>query len=160
MPDWNLRVFEEAAHGVSVLYPASFSTVVDAADKLFSVSSPYGVPRMDVALTSDATDVAQLAHAYVASLTSVENDGRVYPRPSDQAVSERPASIGTTPLGGGALAHETTVDWQHAESQAELRTLVLSVPRAAGDRITLYLTGTRRHDWDDLRVAHTLRVAR
>ena len=153
-------MFEDARHGVSVLYPASFSTVVDAADKLFSVSSPYGVPRMDIALTSDATDVTQLAHAYVASFTPDETDERVYPRPSSDAVSNRPASVDTTRLGA-ALAHETTIDWQHAESQAELRTLVLSVPREAGDRITLYLTGTRRHDWDDLRIlAHTLRVAR
>ena len=39
--------------------------------------------------------------------------------------------------------------------------LVLSVRDAARGRITLYLTGTRRHDWDDLRrLAHTLSVDR
>ena len=159
MPVWNLRVFEDRTQGVSVLYPASFTTVVPGADKLLSVSSPYGVPRMDIVLTSDATDVAQLARAFVASFTPSENEERVYPRPSGEPVSNRPASVGTTPLGGGVFAHETTIDWQHAESQAELRTLVLSVPREAGERITLYLTGTPRHDWVDLRkLAMTLRV--
>lgn len=160
MPDWNLRVFEDAAHGVSALYPASFTTVIAGSDNLLSVSSPYGVPRMDIAVTSDETDVAQLAQAYVASLTPGDAGRRVYPRSSDAPVANHPAHLDTTPLAG-ALAHETTVDWQHPESQAELRTLVLSVPREAGDRITLYLTGTQRHDWDDLRLlAHTLRVGR
>lgn len=116
---------------------------------------------MDIALTSDVTDVAQLAQAFVASFTSDENEERAYPRASGEAESSRPATVETTPLGDAVVADETTIDWQHAESQAELRTLVLSVPREAGDRITLYLTGTRRHDWDDLRLlAHTLRVGR
>ena len=161
VPDWNLRVFEDRTQGVSALYPASFTTVVAGTDRLLSVSSPYGVPRMDIGLTSDATDVAQLAQAYVASFTPGENGERVYPRTLGEPVSNRPASVGTTPLGGGVVAHETTIDWQHAESQAELRTLVLSVPRQAGDQVTLYLTGTRRHDWDDLRtLALTLHVQR
>jgi len=161
VPDWHLRVFEDRTQGVSALYPASFTTVVPGTDKLLSVSSPYGVPRMDIALTPDGSDVSQLGQAYVASFTPGAGDERAYPRPSAEAVSTRAASVDTIPLGNGVLADETTVDWQHAESQAELRTLVLSVLREAGDRITLYLTGTRRHDWDDLRLlAHTLRVGR
>ena len=42
VPDWRLRVFEDPTHGVSVLYPASYTTVVDVEDGIFSVASPYG----------------------------------------------------------------------------------------------------------------------
>ena len=160
VPDWHLRVFEDRTHGVSVLYPASYRTVVDAADKLFSVASPYGIPRMDIGVTPDArADVAQLAVAYVGSLPAVIDKKRVYPRSSDEEVPEPVTSTGTTTLFGGIVADEISVDWWPAESKAELRTLVLSVANDARGRITLYLTGSPKHDWEDLRrLARTLRV--
>lgn len=159
VPDWDLRVFEDRTHGVSVLYPASYRTVVDAEDKLFSVASPYGIPRMDIVLTPDArADAEQLAVAYVGSLT-VGDKKRDYPRSSDEEVPEPVTSAGTTTLPGGTMADEVSVDWQSAESQLQLRTLVLSVANDAHGRITLYLTGGRKHDWEDLRtLAGTLRV--
>ena len=70
-------------------------------------------------------------------------------------------SDGTTTLHGGVVADEVTVDWHHAESQTELRTLAISVGGDTHGRITLYLTGSQWHDWEDLRrIAHTLRVDR
>ena len=160
VPDWHLRVFEDRTHGVSVLYPASYRTVVDAGDKLFSAASPYGIPRMDIGVTPDArADVAQLAVAYVGSLPAVIDKKRVYPRSSDEEVPEPVTSTGTTTLFGGIVADEISVDWWPAESKAELRTLVLSVANDARGRITLYLTGSPKHDWEDLRrLARTLRV--
>ena len=162
VPDWRLRVFEDKAQGVSVLYPASYTTFVDGTDKLLSVASPYGVPRMDLGVTSDASaDVAELAEAYVASLLAVGDRKRPFPRPSDGERPEPAASADAAILRGNVPAQEVTVDWQAADSGAELRTLVLSVPDAARGRITLYVTGTRRHDWADLRrLAYTLRVRR
>ncbi|MYE80641.1 MAG: formylglycine-generating enzyme family protein [Gammaproteobacteria bacterium] len=161
-PDWRLRVFEDRAHGVSVLYPASYTTVVEGTDKLLSVASPYGVPRMDLEVTPDAgTDVAELAQAYVASLLAVGDRGRPFPRPSDGEGPDPVTDADTAVLHGNVVAEQVTVDWHAPESQAELRTLVLSVRDASRGRITLYLTGTRRHDWEDLRrLAHTLRVNR
>lgn len=159
VPDWNLRVFEDKTLGVSVLYPASYTTVVEAADKLFSVSSPYALPRMDIGLTADEADVAQLVDAHNTSLAFGKGEG-VNSKPS---VDERDQTVvvGTTTLHNGVVADEVTVDWHHAESQTELRTLAISVGGDTHGRITLYLTGSQWHDWEDLRrIAHTLRVDR
>ncbi|MCY4056854.1 MAG: formylglycine-generating enzyme family protein [Gammaproteobacteria bacterium] len=159
VPDWNLRVFEDKTHSVSVLYPASYTTVVAGMDKLFSVSSPYGLPRMAIGLTADAdADVARLVDAHNTSLAFGKSKG-VKTEPSGDE-RDQTVRVGTTTLHGGVVADEVTVDWQHAESQAELRTLAISVGTDTG-RITLYVTGTRWHDWLDLRrLAHTLRVDR
>lgn len=162
VPDWHLRVFENKAHRVSVLYPASYTTVVEGTDKLLSVASPYGVPRMDLGVTPEAdADVAELAEAYVASLLAVGDEQRAFPRPSDGEGPDAVSDADTAMLHGDVAAEQVTVDWRAPDSQAELRTLVLSVPDAARGRITLYLTGTLRHDWEDLRrLAYTLRVSR
>ena len=161
VPDWNLRVFEDKTHGVSVLYPASYTTVVEGTDKLFSVSSPYGLPRMDIGLTADAhADVAQLADAHSRSLAFGKNKD-VNPKPSGGEGRNQTVTLGTTTLHGGLVADEVTVDWHQAESQTELRTMVISVSTDTRGRITLYLTGSQRHDWKDLRrLAYTLRVDR
>ena len=156
VPDWDLRVFEDTTQGVAVLYPASYTTVVGGTDKLFAVSSPYGIPRMDIGLTPDPTaDVAQLVDAYAASFAFGKGKGT---KPSTEE-PDRTTTVGTTTLPGGVVAEEITLDWQHAESQTALRTVVLSVADETRGRITLYLTASPRHDWDDLRrLAHTLRV--
>ena len=160
VPDWRLRVFEDRSHGVSVVYPASYTSVVRGTDKLFAVASPYGVPRMDIGVTQDPdADVAELADLYVASLDAAGNTDRVYPVPSHEELANQARTLAKTTIHGGVPAEEIAVDWQHANSQAELRTLVVSVSDDAHRRITLYLTGTRKHDWEDLRrLAHTLRV--
>ncbi|MCY3622126.1 MAG: formylglycine-generating enzyme family protein [Gammaproteobacteria bacterium] len=161
VPDWNLRVFEDKTHGVSVLYPASYTTVVEGTDKLFSVSSPYGLPRMDIGLTADAhADVAQLADAHNTSLAFGKGKG-VKTKPSEDVGRDQTVTVGTTTLRGGVAADEVIVDWYHADSQSELRTLAISVGGDTQGRITLYLTGSQWHDWEDLRrIAHTLRVDR
>ncbi len=147
---------------MSVLYPASYTTVVEGTDKLLSVASPYGVPRMDLGVTPEAdADVAELAEAYVASLGAVGDGQRAFPRPSDGEGPDPVADGDTAMLHGNVAAEQVTVDWRAPESQAELRTLVVSVLDAGRGRITLYLTGTLRHDWEDLRrLAYTLRVNR
>ena len=100
---------------VSVLYPASYSTVVDAADKLFSVASPHGFPRMDIVRTPDArADVAQLVDAYVGSLRAVGDKKLVSPRSANAEVPEPVTSAGETTLLGGIVADEVSVDWQPA----------------------------------------------
>ena len=159
VPDWDLRVFEDPTLGVSVLYPRSFRTVVEGTDSVFSVSSPYGIPRMEIALTPDSSaDVAQLAGEYVASQLALADSERVYPLRGEEPPQEV-ASAGTTTLHGGVTAEEIAVDWRPAESQTEMRTLVLSVADEARGRITLYVTSRGQHDWEDLRrLAHTLRV--
>lgn len=156
VPDWHLRVFEDTTHRVVVLYPASYTTVVGGTDKIFAVSSPYGIPRMDIGLTTDANaDVAQLVDAYVASFAFGKGKGG---KPSTKGV-DRTATVDTTTLPAGVVAEEITLDWHHAESQTALRTLILSVADETRGRITLYLTASPRHDWNDLRrLAHTLRV--
>ncbi len=162
VPDWRLRVFEDRAHGVSVLYPASYTTVVEGTDKLLSVASPYGVPRMDLGVTPDAsTGVAELAEAYVASLLAVGERNRPFPRPSDGEGPDAVTDADTALLHGDVVAQQVIIDWRAPDSEAELRTLVLSVRDGARGRITLCVTGTRGHDWDDLRrLAQTLRVDR
>ena len=161
VPDWNLRVFEDKTHGVSVLYPASYTTVVAGTDKLFSVSSPYGLPRMDIGLTVGAdVDVAQLVDAHSRSLAFGKGKD-VNPEPSGGEGRNQTVTLGTTTLHGGLVADEVTVDWHQAESQTELRTMAISVSTDTRGRITLYLTGSQRHDWKDLRrLAYTLRVDR
>lgn len=156
VPDWNLRVFEDTTKGVAVLYPASYTTVVGGTDKLFAVSSPYGIPRMDIGLTPDPNaDVAQLVDAYATSFAFGKGKGT---KPSTEE-PDRTTTVATTTLPGGVVAEETTLDWQHAESQTALRTVILSVADETRGRITLYLTASPWHDWDDLRrLAHTLRV--
>ena len=156
VPDWDLRVFEDTTHGVVVLYPASYTTVVGGTDKIFAVSSPYGIPRMDIGLTPDPNaDVAQLVDAYAASFALGNGKGT---KPSTEE-PDRTTTVGTTTLPGSVVAEETTLDWRHAESQTALRTVVLSVADETRGRITLYLTASPWHDWDDLRrLAHTLRV--
>ena len=159
VPDWDLRVFEDPTLGVSILYPRSFRTVVEGSDSVFSVSSPYGIPRMDIALNRDSSaDVAQLAAEYVASQLALADSERVYPLRGEESPQEV-VSASTTTLHGGVTAEEIAVDWRPAESQTELRTLVLSVADEARGWITLYVTSRRQHDWEDLRrLAHTLRV--
>ena len=161
VPDWQLRVFEDPTHGVSVLYPASYTTVVDVEDGIFSVASPYGFPRIDVRLTPDArADVAPLALAHVATLRTLGYKKGASSKSSDEEVPDPVVSSAGTTSVGGVMADEISVHWQAAESQVGFRTLVLSVADDARGRITLYLTGLRGHDWDDLRLlAHTLRVS-
>ena len=162
VPNWNLRVFENPVHGVSVLYPASYTTVLDVADKIFGVASPYGMPRMEIGLTSEASaDVALLAQAYVASIPSIAFKKGGSPTPSAEEVPQTVVNArGTTALGG-VTADEISVHWRPAGPQAEFRTLVLSVADPDRGRITLYLTALPLHDWDDLRtLARTLRVSR
>ena len=161
VPDWNLRVFEDKTHSVSVLYPASYTTVVAGTDKLFSVSSPYMLPRMDIGLTADAqVDVAQLVDAHNASLVFGKGKG-VKTKPSVDVGRDQTVAVGTTTLHGGVAADEVTVDWYHADAQSELRTMAISVSADTRGRITLYVTGSQWHDWEDLRrLAHTLRVDR
>ena len=158
VPDWDLRVFEDASHGVSVLYPASYKPVDDA-DTLFSVASPYGVPRMDIGLTTDAlADVESLARAHVASLSNLA-DKKGVSTSSGESVPEPVVGSAVTTRLGETNADQVSIDWSSAESKAELRTLVLSVADDGG-RITLFLTGYRKNDWVDLtRLARTLRVA-
>ncbi|MXY56177.1 MAG: formylglycine-generating enzyme family protein [Gammaproteobacteria bacterium] len=161
VPDWNLRVFENKTHSVSVLYPASYITVVAGTDSLFSVSSPYGLPRMDIVVTPDSpTDVVQLAATHIASIAVGKGKG-AKPKPSGEETPDPTFAVGTTMLHDGVVADEVTVDWYHAESQGGLRTLAISVGGDINGRITLYLTGSQWHDWVDLtRIAHTLRVDR
>ena len=158
VPDWNLRVFEDKPLGVSVLYPTSYTTVVEGTGNLLSVSSPYALPRMDIAVTADPNaDVAQLVDAHNASLVLGKGKGG---KPLGDEQRDRTVVVGTTTLHGGLVADEVTVDWYHAGSQTELRTLGISVGGDTG-RVTLFVTGGRRHDWEDLRrLAHTLRVDR
>ena len=158
VPDWNLRVFEDKPLGVSVLYPTSYTTVVEGTGNLLSVSSPYALPRMDIAVITDPNaDVAQLVDAHNASLVLGKGKGG---KPSGDEERDRTVVVGTTTLHGGLVADEVTIDWYHAEWQTELRTLGISVGGDTG-RITLFVTGGRRHDWEDLRrLAHTLRVDR
>ena len=160
VPDWQLRVFEDPTHGVSVLYPASYTTVVDAEGGLFGVASPYGFPRIDIRLTSDTrAEVAPLALEHVASLRTLGYKKDATSTSSREDVPEPVVSPGVTTTLGGVMADEISVRWQSAESQVEFRTLALSVADDARGRITLYLTGLRGHDWDDLRtLARTLRV--
>jgi len=160
VPDWHLRVFEDRERGVSVLYPVSYRPVTDTGDKLLSVASPYGIPRMDIDLTPDAgADLAQLARTYVASVRGIAYKKGASAESSDGELPEPVVSTGgTTPLGA-IMADEMSVEWRAAGSKMALRTLVLSVAADARGRITLFLTGGSGHDWDDLRrLAHTLRV--
>ena len=159
MPDWELRVFVDQALGVTVLYPASYSLVADDPGKLFSVASPYTVPLMEIVETRDETrDLGQLVEAYIGSLSIGGGKGGTDASGDVREVPEPVASTGTTTLLGGSEAEELSVDWQAPGTQLDLRTLALSVD-GAERRITLYLTGTRQHDWDDLRrLARTLRV--
>ena len=77
-----------------------------------------------------------------------------------RAGSDTAYHFGTTTLPGGVVADEVTLDWRHAESQTQLRTVVFSVADETRGRITLYITALPRHDWDDLqRLAQTFRVA-
>lgn len=159
MPDWHLRVFEDRTRGVSVLYPESYTTVTDTADKLFGVASPYGIPRMDIQAMGDAhADVEELALAYVASLTNIA-DKKGVSKPSDEEIPPPVASAPTTTRLGDTPADKIVVEWRSGQPQMVLRTLVLSVADGERGRVTLYLTGGQAHDWDDLRrLAQTLRV--
>lgn len=159
VPDWELRVFDDRTLGVSVLYPASYTLVADDPGKLFSVASPYTVPLMEIVETRDETrDLGQLVEAYLASLSIGGGKGGVAEEGDDPEAPEPVKSAVTTTVLGGSTAEELSVEWQAAGSQLGLRTLALSV-EGAERRITLYLTGTRQHDWDDLRrLARTLRV--
>ncbi len=159
VPDWHLRVFEDAELGVSVLYPASYTTV-PGATSLLSVSSPYGLPRMDLERSVQDDTGAKLATAYITSVRFGDIKGASSTEP-DPAAPDPRVQVGTTSLAGGVAADEITVDWHHAGLQSELHTYALSVETAEGDRITLYLTGSPKHDWNDLRqLARTLRVDR
>ena len=159
MPDWELRVFDDRTRGVSVLYPASYTLVADDPDKLFSVASPYTVPLMEIVETRDEPrNLGQLVEEYLGSLSIGGGKGGDGAAGDAAEVPEPVTSAVTTTVLGGSAAAELSVEWQAAGSQLGLRTLALSV-NGAGRRITLYLTGTRQHDWDDLRrLAHTLRV--
>ena len=159
VPDWELRVFEDRTLGVTVLYPGSYSLVTDDPDKVFSVASPYTVPLMEIVETRDTPrNLGQLVEAYLGSLAIGGGKGGVDAADDVFEGPEPVTSAVTTTLLGGNEADELSVEWQAAGSQLGLRTLALSVD-GAERRITLYLTGTRQHDWDDLRrLAHTLRV--
>ena len=159
MPVWELRVFDDRTLGVSVLYPASYSLVGDDPEKLFSVASPYTVPLMEIVETRDTPgDLAPLVEAYVGSLSIGGGKGSVAGADDVPQVPEPVMGAVTTTLLGGSAAEELSVEWQAVGSQLGLRTLAVSVD-GAERRITLYVTGTGQHDWDDLRrLARTLRV--
>lgn len=148
VPDWDLRVFEDVEHGVSLLYPSAYQRQHDlSGDQVFVAASPNAVPRMDLTIVSPQQfDELGQAKTYVSSLGG------------DSIGMAMLAPVSTTLSDGETPATRLSFNWVHLARRLELRTVMLSAVRD-GHRFSVLITARLTHDWADLeKLAYTLRL--
>ncbi len=149
VPDWDLRVYENVEHGVSLLYPSAYQSMTEVSeDHVFVAASPNSVPRMDLMIVApQQVDELVQAKTFVSSLGGDSIDG-----------IELLASVSTTLADGETPANAISFNWVHLSRGLMLRTVMLSTVRD-GHRFSVFITARHTHDWADLeKLAYTLRL--